>query len=131
MIIQGGTLVGYDGSLRLLEVAQVPPEHVNEFKSGRLRYALYFRLTKYLVAHTFKTFNTNNLWINLRGQFASMVCPVNALMNVTFCYACPFAALRRVMNNGGVKLDIIVNPKVEDGQPVVQVSHSCKPASPP
>ncbi|GBE81322.1 Probable UTP--glucose-1-phosphate [Sparassis crispa] len=47
--IKGGTLIDYDGSIRLLEVAQVTSEHVEDFKSIR----------------KFKIFNTNNLWINL------------------------------------------------------------------
>lgn len=47
--LQGGTLIQYDGKLRLLEIAQVPKAHVDEFKS----------VTK------FKIFNTNNLWISL------------------------------------------------------------------
>jgi UTP--glucose-1-phosphate uridylyltransferase len=34
---QGGTLIDYDGQVRLLEIAQVPSEHVEEFKSGRFR----------------------------------------------------------------------------------------------
>jgi hypothetical protein len=32
--MQGGTLIDYDGSIRLLEIAQVPSEHVEDFKSG-------------------------------------------------------------------------------------------------
>jgi UTP--glucose-1-phosphate uridylyltransferase len=48
-LAQGGTLVDYEGSMRLLEVAQVPSEHLAEFKSVR----------------KFKIFNTNNIWINL------------------------------------------------------------------
>lgn len=32
--LQGGTLVEYDGSIRLLEVAQVASEHIEDFKSG-------------------------------------------------------------------------------------------------
>lgn len=47
--LQGGTLIQYDDHLRLLEIAQVPKAHVDEFKS----------VTK------FKIFNTNNLWISL------------------------------------------------------------------
>ena len=31
---QGGTLIDYDGQVRLLEIAQVPSEHVEDFKSG-------------------------------------------------------------------------------------------------
>ncbi|RKP15337.1 UTP--glucose-1-phosphate uridylyltransferase family [Piptocephalis cylindrospora] len=49
--IKGGTLIDYNGQIRLLEIAQVPPEHVEDFKS----------ISK------FKIFNTNNLWINLRA----------------------------------------------------------------
>jgi UTP--glucose-1-phosphate uridylyltransferase len=31
---QGGTIIDYDGQVRLLEIAQVPSEHVEDFKSG-------------------------------------------------------------------------------------------------
>jgi hypothetical protein len=35
-----------------------------------------------------------------------------------------FLALKRIMNGGGMDLDIIVNPKMTDnGQAVVQVCH--------
>ncbi|CAF0756261.1 unnamed protein product [Rotaria sordida] len=47
--VKGGTLIEYQGKLRLLEIAQVPKEHVDEFKS----------------VSKFRIFNTNNLWINL------------------------------------------------------------------
>lgn len=47
--LQGGTLIEYEGKLRLLEIAQVPKAHVDEFKS----------------VSKFKIFNTNNLWISL------------------------------------------------------------------
>lgn len=50
--VKGGTLIDYDGNIRLLEVAQVPNEHIEDFKSVR----------------KFKIFNTNNLWINLKGE---------------------------------------------------------------
>ncbi|KAG5831100.1 hypothetical protein ANANG_G00300270 [Anguilla anguilla] len=49
--VKGGTLIQYDGKLRLLEIAQVPKAHVDEFKS----------VTK------FKIFNTNNLWVSLQA----------------------------------------------------------------
>ncbi|KAI0769683.1 UTP-glucose-1-phosphate uridylyltransferase [Trametes elegans] len=79
--IKGGTLIDYEGQIRLLEVAQVPHEHIEDFKSVR----------------KFKIFNTNNIWINLR-------------------------ALKRVMENEGMELDIIVNPKTtDDGQAVIQL----------
>ncbi|CAF0752524.1 unnamed protein product [Didymodactylos carnosus] len=47
--VKGGTLIQYQDKLRLLEIAQVPKEHVDEFKS----------------VSKFRIFNTNNLWINL------------------------------------------------------------------
>nr|CAG8484140.1 10807_t:CDS:2 [Entrophospora candida]CAG8575090.1 1811_t:CDS:2 [Entrophospora candida] len=49
--IKGGTLIDYEGKVRLLEVAQVPAEHMEEFKSIK----------------KFRIFNTNNLWINLKA----------------------------------------------------------------
>ncbi|OMH84409.1 UTP-glucose-1-phosphate uridylyltransferase [Zancudomyces culisetae] len=50
--IKGGTIIDYDGQIRLLEIAQVPKEHQDDFK----------RVKK------FKIFNTNNLWINLKSM---------------------------------------------------------------
>jgi len=49
--VKGGTLVEYEGKLRLLEIAQVPKEHVDEFKSVK----------------KFRIFNTNNLWMHLQS----------------------------------------------------------------
>lgn len=49
--IKGGTLYGdLEGKLHLLELAQVPQKHVDEFCSTR----------------KFTVFNTNNIWIHLR-----------------------------------------------------------------
>lgn len=50
---QGGTVIQYENKLRLLEIIQVPKEHVEDFKS-----------VKY-----FKYFNTNNIWIHLAGKY--------------------------------------------------------------
>ena len=36
--VKGGTLIDYEGQMRLLEIAQVPNEHVEDFKSGKPRY---------------------------------------------------------------------------------------------
>lgn len=52
--VKGGTLIQYEGKLRLLEIAQVPKERVDEFKS----------------VSKFKIFNTNNLWVNLKAMEA-------------------------------------------------------------
>ncbi|XP_064484807.1 UTP--glucose-1-phosphate uridylyltransferase-like [Ornithodoros turicata] len=49
--VKGGTLIQYQGRLRLLELAQVPKENVDEFKSVK----------------KFKIFNTNNLWMRLNS----------------------------------------------------------------
>jgi UTP--glucose-1-phosphate uridylyltransferase len=47
--IKGGTLIKYNGAIKLLEVAQVPKQHIPEFQSIK----------------KFKIFNTNNLWIKI------------------------------------------------------------------
>ena len=47
--VKGGTLYQENDRLRLLEIAQVPEEHIDEFASTR----------------KFKLFNTNNIWVNL------------------------------------------------------------------
>ncbi len=47
--VKGGTLYQQDGKLKLLEIARVPDQHIDEFCSQR----------------RFKVFNTNNIWINL------------------------------------------------------------------
>ncbi|GAA6024325.1 hypothetical protein JCM10207_009266 [Rhodosporidiobolus poonsookiae] len=79
--VKGGTLINYEGNVRLLEIAQVPNDHVEDFKSVR----------------KFKIFNTNNLWINLR-------------------------AIKRIMENDGMDLEIIVNHKTADkGEAVIQL----------
>ncbi|ROW01482.1 hypothetical protein VSDG_02267 [Cytospora chrysosperma] len=49
--VKGGTIIDYEGSVRLLEIAQVPKEHVNEFKSIK----------------KFSYFNTNNIWMNIKA----------------------------------------------------------------
>ncbi|KAJ3109563.1 UTP-glucose-1-phosphate uridylyltransferase [Physocladia obscura] len=49
--IKGGTLIDYGGQVRFLEIAQVPSEFVEEFKSIK----------------KFKIFNTNNLWVSLKA----------------------------------------------------------------
>lgn len=49
--VKGGTLIDYEGQVRLLEIAQVPKEHVEDFKSIK----------------KFQIFNCNSLWINLKA----------------------------------------------------------------
>lgn len=79
--VKGGTLIQYENKLRLLEIAQVPKEHVDDFKSIK----------------TFKFFNTNNLWVKL-------------------------GAIERVMEQGSMNMEIIVNNKtLENNINVVQL----------
>lgn len=49
--VKGGTLINYEDRLMLLEIAQVPKDYVDEFKS----------------VSKFRIFNTNNLWANLEA----------------------------------------------------------------
>merc|ERR1719225_2470314 len=72
--VKGGTLIHYEGKLRLLEAAQVPKGHEEDFKSVK----------------KFNVFNTNNLWISL-------------------------PAIKNVIENDSLEMEIIVNPKALDG----------------
>ncbi|CAH8839197.1 unnamed protein product [Trichobilharzia szidati] len=82
--VKGGTLTKYRGHLRLLELAQVPEDHVDDFASVR----------------TFKIFNTNNLWIDLR-------------------------ALHRCVKEKTLHMEIIVNPKTLDsGTNILQLEEA-------
>nr|KAG5714455.1 hypothetical protein BaRGS_006901 [Batillaria attramentaria] len=79
--VKGGTLIEYEGKLRLLEIAQVPKDYVDEFKS----------------VSKFKIFNTNNLWMSLE-------------------------AIKRVVEEGTLHMEIIVNPKtLDNGLNVIQL----------
>ena len=73
--IKGGTLMNYKDQLRLLEVSQVPAEHLQEFNSVK----------------QFKIFNSNNIWIRTR-------------------------ALQQLVSRADFNLDIIVNPKIIEGE---------------
>ncbi|KAF1573176.1 UNVERIFIED_CONTAM: UTP--glucose-1-phosphate uridylyltransferase, partial [Eudyptes robustus] len=79
--VKGGTLIEYEGNPRLLEIAQVPKEYTDEFKS----------------VSKFRIFNTNNLWANLE-------------------------AIKRVVENSELDMEVIVNPKhLDRGIDVVQL----------
>ncbi|TKR68121.1 hypothetical protein L596_024151 [Steinernema carpocapsae] len=79
--VKGGTLIQYEGKLMLLEIAQVPKDYVDEFKS----------------VSKFRIFNTNNLWVKL-------------------------PAIKRVVENKELEMEIIVNPKhLERGSDVIQL----------
>ncbi|CAD5230239.1 unnamed protein product [Bursaphelenchus okinawaensis] len=49
--IKGGTLIQYEGTIKHLELPHVPHHKVDEFCS----------------LNTFKTFNTNNIWVDLKA----------------------------------------------------------------
>lgn len=49
--IKGGTIINYNGQIRLLEIAQVPLEHKADFTSVK----------------SFRIFNTNNIWVSTRA----------------------------------------------------------------
>uniref|UniRef100_A0A183F2L4 UTP--glucose-1-phosphate uridylyltransferase n=1 Tax=Heligmosomoides polygyrus TaxID=6339 RepID=A0A183F2L4_HELPZ len=74
-------LIDVAGQLMHLEIPQVPPEHLDEFCSTR----------------TFKIFNTNNIWVNLK-------------------------AVKRQLED--ISSEIIVNRKVLNGQEVIQLETS-------
>lgn len=54
--VKGGTLISYEGKVRLMEIAQVPKNKINEFQD----------------IEKFKIFNTNNLWVNLNSMEKSI-----------------------------------------------------------
>uniref|UniRef100_A0A914HT75 UTP--glucose-1-phosphate uridylyltransferase n=1 Tax=Globodera rostochiensis TaxID=31243 RepID=A0A914HT75_GLORO len=79
--VKGGTLISYEGKLMLLEIAQVPDDYVDEFKS----------------VSKFRIFNTNNLWAELD-------------------------AIKRVVQNKELNMEVIVNPKhLDRGVDVIQL----------
>uniref|UniRef100_A0A0K2TSW9 UTP--glucose-1-phosphate uridylyltransferase n=2 Tax=Lepeophtheirus salmonis TaxID=72036 RepID=A0A0K2TSW9_LEPSM len=88
--VKGGTLIKYEGKLRLLEVAQVPKAHTEDFKSVK----------------KFNVFNTNSLWMSLPGN-------KNVIEN--FKYTIFLLAIKRVVSTNSLDMDVIVNPKVMDG----------------
>lgn len=49
--IKGGTIIEYNGHVRLLEIAQVPTAHKSDFTSIK----------------KFRIFNTNNIWVSTRA----------------------------------------------------------------
>lgn len=63
----------------------------------------------------FNIFNTNNLWINLKGTGTG-------LQVLRYLFIHFQLALKRIMDNGDMELDIIANPKVtQNGESVIQV----------
>ena len=60
----------------------------------------------------FRIFNTNSLWISLRGTCLRLLEPILT----------SHPALKRIMETEGLELEIIVNPKTtDDGHAVIQL----------
>ena len=95
--VKGGTLIQYEGKTRLLEAAQVPSDHVEDFKSVK----------------KFNVFNTNNLWISLEGEIVKEKKNLNKIniKNSTKIST----ATRRVLDDNILDMEIIVNPKTLAG----------------
>jgi hypothetical protein len=75
---------------------------------------LNLALNQLYVVRKFNVFNTNNLWINLNGELDPDI--ILTISNAIVL------ALKKIMDNGGMDLEIIVNPKVtDDGHSVIQV----------
>lgn len=104
-VLQGGTLIQFEDKLRLLEIAQVPKEHVDDFKSVK----------------TFKFFNTNNIWAKLSGKLAAQLKPKSRLyLFLSFFFSS--SAIDRVLNEHTLNLEIIINNKtLENGVRVIQL----------
>lgn len=91
----------------MLEIAQVPKEHVDDFKSIK----------------TFKFFNTNNLWAKLDGK-----CEICLILKNVFSNNCyiiiliNFSAIERVLEENTLNMEIIVNNKtLDNGLNVIQL----------
>jgi UTP--glucose-1-phosphate uridylyltransferase len=88
--IKGGTLIDYDGHLRLLEIAMVPPDKVEEFKSIK----------------KFKIFNTNNIWLRLSA--IQKVVETNALKDIDV-----IENVKRVKGSAVVQLETAIGAAIQ------------------
>jgi len=86
--VKGGTLVKTDHhDLRLLEIAQVPKDYVEEFKSVK----------------KFKIFNTNNIWVNLlelKEKIESNRLKLDVIVNKKFIDHLPVIQLETAIGSG-------------------------------
>jgi UTP--glucose-1-phosphate uridylyltransferase len=84
----------------LLEIAQVPPDYVDEFKSVSKFRQAFLNMFKFLFLHAIeilRIFNTNNLWASLEG-------------------------IKRVVDANELNMEVIVNPKhLDRGVDVIQL----------
>ncbi|KAG5607998.1 hypothetical protein H5410_029490, partial [Solanum commersonii] len=91
--VKGGTLISYDGKVQLLEIAQVPDQHVSHASSIS---SIAIIVNEFKSIEKFKIFNTNNLWVNLN-------------------------AVKRLVEADALKMEVIPNPKEVDGIKVLQL----------
>ncbi|KAF7129988.1 hypothetical protein RHSIM_Rhsim10G0185000 [Rhododendron simsii] len=102
--VKGGTLISYEGKVQLLEIAQVPDEHLFEqlvtlrlvTGIGYVTEGVWYLVNEFKSIEKFKIFNTNNLWVNLK-------------------------AIKRLVEADALKMEIIPNPKEVDGIKVLQL----------
>lgn len=86
--VKGGTLIKTQNRpLRLLELAQVPKDHIEEFKSVK----------------KFKIFNTNNIWINLvelKSKLESNSLHLDVIVNTKNVEQLPVIQLETAIGSG-------------------------------
>lgn len=88
--VKGGTLIKYEDRVQLLEIAQVPKDHVSSaviYNIAAVVTALHTQVDDFKSISRFKIFNTNNLWAKL-------------------------SAIDRLIKEGKMNMDVITNKKV-------------------
>ncbi|KAJ3105542.1 UTP-glucose-1-phosphate uridylyltransferase [Phlyctochytrium bullatum] len=98
--VKGGTLIDYDGQVRLLEIAQVPEQYAFGFLAVDFFsdvVVVFMKVEEFKSIKKFKIFNTNNLWVNIK-------------------------AVKRLVEESALNMEIIVNQKTtEGGEKVIQL----------
>ena len=85
--VKGGTLYQQDGKIKLLEIARVPDEKIDEFCDMK----------------KFKVFNTNNIWINLvalNNRLKKDSLELNVLVNRKNIKGSPIVQLETAIGSG-------------------------------
>lgn len=102
--IKGGTIIDYDGKARLLEVAQVPKDHLDEFCSTRkFKVSLTLFSKQVVSAEPFRSLTrTTSVCLTAKLGVWSPADPLG----------CNLKAIKRVMDEDALNLEIIVNNKV-------------------
>ena len=124
--VKGGTLIEYENRLRLLEMAQVPKEHVDEFASVRkfrqvlsrsfsLKHSLRVHLYFIVLEITALQCTCTRIYFFVPLQqghvyFLLLIC-VCRIFNTNNLWT-NLRAVERVMAAGTLTMEVIVNPKV-------------------